>query len=66
LALLASTLGGIHAMPRAWRAWKYALQLIFSRKQRYREMRAKFDLKFHFMRCTLHEYVLNLQDLVGM
>ncbi|EIE19012.1 alpha/beta-hydrolase [Coccomyxa subellipsoidea C-169] len=52
LTLISTTAGGSQAVPRSWRAVKYALQLANAKSA---EDRAKVDLKLHFMKATLDE-----------
>ncbi|CAL8464728.1 g4263 [Coccomyxa elongata] len=52
LTLISTTAGGTQAIPRSWRAVKYALELANAKSA---EDRAKVDLKLHFMKATLDE-----------
>jgi pimeloyl-ACP methyl ester carboxylesterase len=55
LALIASSLGGWHAIPWAWKAWKYAFRLLCSMEKEPGPQRAKYDVKFHFTRKALKQ-----------
>eukprot|EP00884_Botryococcus_braunii_P007304 jgi/Botrbrau1/16575/Bobra.0068s0006.1 len=52
LTLISATAGGWQAVPRSYKALKYAIQLMKAKTQ---EERAHVDLKFHFMKRTLRE-----------